>query len=242
MFEKSDKSYVLRQEERLGYQSVHYLVMLKQNRTTLPEYRKFENLVAEIQVRTILQHAWAEIEHDIQYKSVKTIPSSIRRRFMSLAGLFEIADREFQAIQDEDQLLRSSARRSVQEGRLERVEITADALKAYLDGKLGPDGRMTPESYEWTARMLRRFGFTNFHEIDECIAGYDDDHLSRVLWGSRQGHLTRFETQLLAGMGEWFVQAHNLREFAWFVDSKRGQIANLRKAGIEIGRYRPGSL
>jgi hypothetical protein len=41
---------------------------------------------AEIQVRTLLQHAWAEIEHDIQYKSPTAIPKEIRRRFMALAG------------------------------------------------------------------------------------------------------------------------------------------------------------
>lgn len=117
-------------------------------------------------MRTILQHAWAEIEHDIQYKSVETIPSLIRRRFMSLAGLLEIADREFQAIQNEDEQLRQEARISVVEGQLEKVEITPDALKAYLDKTLGSDGRMTDWSYQWTARMLRRMGFTNFKQID----------------------------------------------------------------------------
>jgi putative GTP pyrophosphokinase len=40
------------------------------------------------------------MEHDIQYKSVAPIPASIRRRFMSLAGMLEIADREFEAIQE----------------------------------------------------------------------------------------------------------------------------------------------
>jgi ppGpp synthetase/RelA/SpoT-type nucleotidyltranferase len=95
--EKSDKAQALLEDEKFGYASIHYLVRLKVNRTDLSEYSRFKGLVAEIQVRTILQHAWAEIEHDIQYKSA--IPSSIRRRFMSLAGMLEIGDREFQAIQ-----------------------------------------------------------------------------------------------------------------------------------------------
>jgi putative GTP pyrophosphokinase len=179
VLEVSDKGDLLRQEERFGYQSVHYLVSLNPQSTSLPEYSRSQNLIAEVQVRTILQHAWAEIEHDLQYKSVETIPSGVRRRFMSLAGLLEIADREFQAVQDEDERLRQAARTSIREGRLEGVEITADALKAYLNKKLGPDGRMSPDSYEWVARMLRRMGFTNFRQIDECIANYDDDALSR---------------------------------------------------------------
>lgn len=54
---------------RLGYQSIHYLVKLPDQKTEWAEYKRFEGLIAEIQVRTILQHAWAEMEHDIQYKS-----------------------------------------------------------------------------------------------------------------------------------------------------------------------------
>lgn len=110
IIEKSDKTGLLIKEEQFGYASIYYVVKLKSNRADLLEYNRFKALVAEIQVRTILQHAWAEIEHDIQYKSTETIPSTIHRRFMSLAGLIEIGDREFQAIQDEDERLRKQAR------------------------------------------------------------------------------------------------------------------------------------
>ena len=65
------------------------------------------------------------------------IPTVIRRRFASLAGMLEIADREFQAIQDEDLSLRTEAIASVQEGTLDTIEITPYALKAYLDKRLG---------------------------------------------------------------------------------------------------------
>ena len=78
---------------------------------------------------------------------------------MSLAGLLEIADREFQAIQDEDKELKQLARTSVEKGVLDEVEITADALRSYLDRKVGPDGRSTDFSYDYTARMLHRLGF-----------------------------------------------------------------------------------
>lgn len=228
VIEKSDKTLILLKEEKFGYGSIHYLVRLKENRISLLEYSRFANLVAEIQIRTILQHAWAEIEHDIQYKAVETIPSTVRRRFMSLAGMLEIADREFQAIQDEDERLRTEARKSVQEGKLEQVEITPDALKTYLDKKLGADGRMTEFSYQWTARLLLKLGFTDFREIDECITGYDDDYLSRILWGTRQGQLTRFEYLLLAGMGENFIRYHLWRNQDWFVTSSQSRLEKFK--------------
>ena len=206
VLEHADHSRTLKEEERFGYQSEHFLVMLAQQRADLPEYQKYAGLVAEIQVRTILQHAWAEIEHDIQYKSSTTTPSALRRRFMALAGMLEIADREFQAIQDEDETLTSEVRSSVEQGQYERVEITANALRSYLDNKLGPDGRVADFSYELMAQTLRRLGFISFEQVEECIAGYDDDQLSRIEWGGRQGPIWRFQSMLLAGMGETFVE------------------------------------
>jgi len=218
---------------------VHYLVSLSPQRVTLPEYARYAGLIAEIQARTILQHAWAEIEHDIQYKSVDTIPTGIRRRFMALAGLLEIADREFQAVQDADDQLRQQARGSITRGDLEAVEITADALKAYLDGKIGPDGRMAQWNYDWTARLLRKLGFSNFEEVDECIRPYDDDTLSRQVFGSRQGQLSRFELLLQAGMGHSFQERHPWALEKWWADRAQRKLDQLSALGIEVGRYRP---
>lgn len=157
-----------------------------------------------------------------------------------LAGLLEIADREFQAIQDEDERLATEARKSVQEGKLERVEITPDALKTYLDKKLGADGRMTDFSYQWTAKLLHHLGFADFKEIEECISGYDHDQLSRILWGTRQGQLSRFEyLLLLAGMGENFIKFHSWKDQDWFIKGRQKDLGELREAGIAVGAYLP---
>jgi putative GTP pyrophosphokinase len=203
------------------------------------EYSRFKGLITEIQVRTILQHAWAEIEHDIQYKSLDTIPNSIRRRFMSLAGMLEIGDREFQAIQDEDASIRRQARLSVQQGKFEQVEITPDALRAYLDRKLCSDDRISDYSYEWTARLLRVFGFTDFRQVDECIAGYDDDALSRAVWGARQGQITRFELMLQASMGENYKRFHFWHGEEWFPKRCDDTLAAIHKGEFPVGSYLP---
>jgi putative GTP pyrophosphokinase len=239
VLERTDKADLLREQEKLGYQSVHYLVRLSPSRTVLAEYGRYRDLVAEIQVRTVLQHAWAEIEHDIQYKSVETIPLTIRRRFMAVAGLLEIADREFQEIQDEDERLRQAARLSVNAGRLEEVEITGDALKAYLDKRMGSDGRMTRSAYEHEARVLRSLGFNTFGALDECIAGLDDDRISRELWGTRQGQLTRLEHVLLAAMGDEYVRRHDWRDLDWFQATRNDVIDRLRSRGLFKGDRSP---
>ena len=172
ILEVIDKSRDLVEEERFGYQSIHYLVRLSRPRSALPEYRRFSEAITEVQVRTILQHAWAEIEHDIQYKSSAAIPREIRRRFMALARTPELADREFQSIQDEDAARDQEAKTLVEENKLENVEITPAALKLYLDRKLGADGRMSDFSYDWTVRLLKRLGFriwVNTTRLSICI-------------------------------------------------------------------------
>lgn len=227
---------------RLGYQSIHYLVKYSKARYELPEYNRYAGLVAEIQVRTILQHAWAEIEHDIQYKAVSILPSQIRRRFASLAGLIEIADREFQAIENDNRDLREEAKRNVARGELDKVEITGDSLKAYLDQKFGRDGRMADWNYSWTARVLIALGFTSLAQVDECIKGRDDKRISRIIYGGKRGQITRFEEVLLASMGENYIFAHPWledKELPWFVSLRMDRLEKLRSAGISIGNYQP---
>ena len=57
ILERIDKTDLLIREEKFGYQSLPYIISLQPNRLTLPEYARHAELKAEIQVRTILQHA-----------------------------------------------------------------------------------------------------------------------------------------------------------------------------------------
>jgi putative GTP pyrophosphokinase len=235
--ERIEKGQERTAEDRFGYQSIHYVGCFKPDRAVLPEYARFTDRLFEIQLRTLLQHAWAEMEHDIQYKSPIVIPAGVRRRFAALAGLLEIADREFQAIQEADERLRYEARQLVQEGNLEHVEITPDSIRSYLDRKLGPDGRMTQWSYDYIARIVRNMGFGSLQQVDECVAGYDDDRVSRVAWGSRQGQISRFEDILLAAMGEGFAPWRWSDEF--FKQRYSERLERFRASDIKVGQYRP---
>jgi len=239
VLEFTDKGKALIAEERLGYQSVHYLVEIDDSRAQLPEYARFKNRVAEIQVRTILQHAWAEIEHDIEYKSVAVIPTDIRRRFIALAGLFEIADREFQAIQEQDEALRTNARTKVKQGQFHGVEITPDALRTYLDRKLGEDRRIADWTYGWAARLARRVGFSTIQQLNDAIGGLDDDLLSRLATGKRQGQTTRFELMLLAALGEKYIDRHFWKHHSWWGSNERRWLEGFDRAGIQTGSFDP---
>ena len=186
-------------------------------------------------MRTILQHAWAEIEHDIQYKSTRAIPTEIRRRFLALAGMLEIADKEFQDIQNANREIEDKAVRSVKKAELTGVEITPIALKAYLDKKLGPDGRISDWSYDWTVRLLKRLGFRDLQQVDKATAPYNADRLSDIGSGRRQGQTTRFEFMLMAALGDKFLE----RQFdGGYISSYYQIILNrFREAGIVVGTF-----
>lgn len=81
--------------DRFGYMSLHYVVSLNPARATLEEYRDFIGMKFEIQIRTILQHTWAEIEHDLGYKTQNSVPNHIRRKFSILSGSLELIDGAF---------------------------------------------------------------------------------------------------------------------------------------------------
>ena len=79
--EHSVDKRVLLDPDRFGYLSLHYVAKLPARRLKLTEYQRFSDCKVEIQIRSILQHTWAEIEHDLGYKSKLAIPRDIRRRF-----------------------------------------------------------------------------------------------------------------------------------------------------------------
>ena len=95
-----DKRFILGLKE-FGYRSVHLIAKLKGSRARSPEYTDLQGIWFEIQVRSILEHAWAEIEHEVVYKSGIKYPRSTIRRFAAIAGSLEILDREFGEIRKE---------------------------------------------------------------------------------------------------------------------------------------------
>lgn len=83
-----------------GYRSAHYVVRLSDTRAQLLEWAGLADIKAEIQVRTVLQHAWAAISHKLQYKREEDVPAQLRRKLFRLSALFELVDDEFVSLRD----------------------------------------------------------------------------------------------------------------------------------------------
>jgi ppGpp synthetase/RelA/SpoT-type nucleotidyltranferase len=86
-----------------GYRSVHYIVQFKEGvfpnkdvSVTIP--KELSGLKAEIQVRTILEHSWADYNHDLSYKGAFKIPQKWERELAGLAASLESADKTYSRV------------------------------------------------------------------------------------------------------------------------------------------------
>src|SRR5208283_1753529 len=80
--------------DRFGYRAINYVCTHSSKRSTDVEYKRFSGVVCEIQITSVLTHAWSEIEHE-WYDLKDGYPREIKRRFSRLIALLEVAEAEF---------------------------------------------------------------------------------------------------------------------------------------------------
>jgi len=140
-----------------GYRSVHLVAKLDSQRARDPRLQALSRHWFEIQIRSLLEHAWAAIEHEIAYKSRIDYPRPTLRRFAALAGALEILDREFFDMQKERDRLVEEYKRSYGAGRLLDSRLDSARLIAFMENvqptgpgwrTVGPRGRVLPPRYE----------------------------------------------------------------------------------------------
>lgn len=113
-----------------GYMAVHEICSLKQDGTVPEELlgHKFE-----IQIKTVLQHAWAEIEHDLGYKSEYGVPAEIRRRFSMTAGLMELGDQEFMTLRDSSIKYANDVQQRIAMDDVGNIAINTVSLRKFME-------------------------------------------------------------------------------------------------------------
>jgi ppGpp synthetase/RelA/SpoT-type nucleotidyltranferase len=121
--------------EEFGYRSVHLVVSLPESRVTLDEWNRFAGLSAEIQVRSILQHAWADLSHRIDYKNTTQVPHQLLRRLFRLSALVETADEEFMLLRDMSKEIAEEYRDDVIRGDLD-LPLNLDSLREFIKQKV----------------------------------------------------------------------------------------------------------
>ena len=148
--------------DEFGYRSFHLVCGFKEPRSNLPEWKRLSSLCFEVQVRSVLQHAWAAISHKLDYKSTSQAPQEIRRGLYRLSALLELADQEFASIRDRAAGVVAQYRQDVEKGTL-NIPLNIDSLNQYLRERFNFD--------EWNklglqARLNKSNDYAKFDEAD----------------------------------------------------------------------------
>ncbi len=182
---------------RFGYASRHLLVSRAPGAPTAYD----PLFCASIQLRTVLQHAWAEFEHDIRYKG--TVPPEqvpdLDRRFTLAAGLLELADKEFEAIRDRLQAgLGDSA---VDGGDEHDPRISAQELATFLAGRYSNAGWSRTEHYEWISGLLLELGIASLDELGSTLRDVDSAAVTAAMdYRYPPGAVRRLDDDLLVAL------------------------------------------
>ncbi len=193
-------------EGRFGYASRHLQIGLDaEGAAASPSIGDHH---VQVQIRTVLQHAWAEFEHDIRYKG--SIPDEHRpdfdRRFTLAAGLLELADRELSAIRER---VRAGLSTHHEAAAADDPRISAPELAAFLAGQYDDAAWSRTDHYSWISGLILELGITSLDELAEVIRSVDADALdARMGYRHPSGAVRRLDDVLLAAYGDRYVALH----------------------------------
>jgi putative GTP pyrophosphokinase len=136
--ERKGSNYTFKE---FGYESTHLLL-----RIPVDMIERFGDpgfALAEIQIRTILQDAWAEVEHELVYKAEFTpFDDPMKRKLAAVNASLSLADIVFQEIRDyQRQLNRELGRR--RESFFRKIEESTDDV-IFADDRQGEVDRIKP--------------------------------------------------------------------------------------------------
>jgi len=180
---ESDEKGVLLGEDRFGYRDMHYIVQLRprgKDALEIPadEREDLGDLKAEIQVRTWLQHAWADTLHDRLYKNPLKLSPEVKRTGNLLAALMEEGDRDYNQMAHElDGMIANYTAYATKEAVGHEIEIQRLLLDNEEDG---PKKAMLALKL---GRLLAACG--DFAGVKEVLGPHED------IWGANRCELAQ---------------------------------------------------
>ena len=195
-----DKTAQTRVSGSFGYGS-HHLILRVPPARVAPVLQAYAGREFEVQIRTVLQHAWAEFEHDIRYKrrgNTGKLAPEVDRAFTLAAGLIELADQQFDLIAAQQSATDTTAPIDLD------VKFTAETLPgiiALLHGNTIPQSRL--EHYHWLEELLHAHGLTTVAQLTELMSPANLEQVKTALHYTFQpGQVRIIDDLLLAAFGE----------------------------------------
>lgn len=199
-----DKTAIMRKNGGIGYAGRHLTLEVPAVNppTNCQDYSGYR---FEVQIRTVLQHAWAEFEHDIRFKGSSGDNAEISRAFTMASTLIELADQQFVNIADTLKRLQS-------EGTLEPVPETKMLDSGSLQGVLNrafPQYRSSKENqYDWMVHVLAANGIDTVSAAEDWFKSIDARKVAKLMaYRFNPGQVRIADDLLLQSFGESYVDA-----------------------------------
>ena len=153
--------------DRFGYRRDHYVVSLKPQFTESIRWKRFAGLKAEVQVRSLILHAWAELDRRLRYKHTD-VPAELQRRIYQLNARLEAVDDEIANLLGASADARSDRSDSVERGDL-CIALDAYSLTEYL--------AESTVVARWVARAIR----IGYRKPKQAQTSADEDRVAQLL-------------------------------------------------------------
>jgi ppGpp synthetase/RelA/SpoT-type nucleotidyltranferase len=142
--ENSDDAIERLGPNEFGYRSLHYIVSIDGAMADrFGASSRIRGLKAEIQLRTLLEHAWADFTHDLAYKGDFALPRDWERELAMVAAALETIDRAFGRIEQGMHVYATSYGKHLEpeelaeESRILEAVLARDAKNARLAWRAG---------------------------------------------------------------------------------------------------------
>ena len=207
------------QPRNFDYQSLHIIVWPKDNYTSFAGDKKM--LSCEIQIRTLLQHAFAEVSHDSTYKGPYKNDAEIIRHLAKSMALMEATDDYFTRIF----ALMADEKREFSVYIKELTRVYREFDPAFEDKQLNFD--LTERVFELL--MLEK---VNINDLEAFIERYKVD-LKRVI-KPQNGLILQQPISIL--LGYYIVNKQEFLKRNWPLN--KGSLIQLyRSFNISLGNY-----
>ena len=216
--------------DRLGYRALHYDARLNDKFT---RQNHLTGLRFEVQLHTLLGHAWTQLSTNRFYK-LPTLSGQLDRRFRLMAGLLEYADLEFQYLVRAVDTKRSSA---ASQGTLKRPQaktLDGPTLESFVQSRLASSHprvsfRTSAETKDILVE-LRKFGIRTTEQLSDVIPD-----AGAVFTGTR-GYVS------IGGVLRMFMVRNDVqryytkawKQYSWRLTHQQWEM--LREDGVDVGK------